>query len=59
LEKRVRIQLIGALRDQAFKTILERIEGRGGSLDEIVRKIVDRESDPYTVVQQIIDGELR
>lgn len=59
LEKRVRIQLIGALRHQVFKTIVERIEGRGGSLDEMVRKIVDRESDPYTVVQQIIDRELK
>ncbi len=59
LEKRARIQLMGVLRDQAFRTILERIEGRGDSLDEMVQKIVDKESDPYTIVQQIIDRELK
>ncbi len=59
LEKRARIQLMSALRDQAFKTILERIAGRGGSLDEMVQKIVDKQSDPYTIVQQIIDRELK
>jgi LAO/AO transport system kinase len=59
LEKRARIQLLGALRDEAFKTLLQRIEGRGHSLDEMVQKIVDKESDPYTVVQQIIDREMK
>ncbi len=59
LEKRARIQLMGVLKDQAFKTILERVEGRGDSLDEMVQKIVDKESDPYTIVQQIIDMELK
>ncbi len=59
LEKRARIQLMGALKDQAFKTILERVEGRGDSIDEMVRKIVDKESDPYTLVEQIIGRELK
>ncbi len=59
LEKRVKIQLVGALRDQALRTILERIEAHGDSLDEMVQKIVDKESDPYTIVQQIIGRELR
>jgi LAO/AO transport system kinase len=59
LEKRARIQLMGVLKDQAFRTIMERVEGRGDSLDEMVNKIVDRESDPYTIVQQIIDRELK
>jgi LAO/AO transport system kinase len=58
LEKRARIQLMGVLKDQAFRTILERIKGHGGSLDEMVQKIVDKESDPYTIVQEIIDREL-
>lgn len=57
-EKRTRIQLLGALRDEAFKAVLERIEERGDSIDEMVRRIVDRESDPYTVVQQIVDKGL-
>jgi GTPase len=59
LEKRARIQLIGAIRDEALKTILERIEGHGDSLDEMVQKVVDKESDPYTLVQQILDRELK
>jgi len=59
MEKRARIQLMAALKDQAFRTILERVEGRGDSLDEMVQKIVGKESDPYTIVQQIIDRELK
>lgn len=58
VEKRVRIQLLGALRDQAFKVVLDRIAARGDSIDELVRRIVDRESDPYTVVEQIVDKGL-
>ncbi|MDR3554480.1 MAG: methylmalonyl Co-A mutase-associated GTPase MeaB [Syntrophobacteraceae bacterium] len=55
-QKRIRLQLLGALRDEAFRAILARIEKSGDSIDEIVRRIVARESDPYTVVQQIVDG---
>ena len=58
LEKRARIQLMGAIRDQVIKTILERIENRGDSLDDMVQKIVNKESDPYTIVQEIIGREL-
>jgi LAO/AO transport system kinase len=58
-EKRAGIQLISVLRDQAFKTILKRIEECGDSMDEMVRKIVDKESDPYTIVQQIIAKALK
>jgi LAO/AO transport system kinase len=50
---------MGVLKDQAFRTILKRVEGRGDSLDEMVRKIVDKESDPYTIVNRIIDMELK
>jgi LAO/AO transport system kinase len=57
-EKRTRIQLVGTLRDEVLKTILGRMEARGDSLEEMVRKIVGRESDPYTVVRQIIEKEL-
>jgi LAO/AO transport system kinase len=58
LEKRARIQLTSILRDQAFKAIMRRIEGGADSMDEMVRKIVSKESDPYTIAQQIIDREL-
>ena len=59
LEKRARIQLMVVLKDQAFRTILERVEGRGDSLDDMVRKIVEKECDPYTIVQDIIDREFK
>jgi LAO/AO transport system kinase len=58
LQKRAKIQLVGTLRDQAFRILLERIEAHGDSFDEMVQRIVDKESDPYTIAQQIIDREL-
>jgi LAO/AO transport system kinase len=57
LQKRAKIQLIGTIKDQALRVLLERIEANGTSLDEMVRKIVDKESDPYTLAQQIVDSE--
>ncbi|MGC9193879.1 MAG: methylmalonyl Co-A mutase-associated GTPase MeaB [Syntrophobacteraceae bacterium] len=59
VKKRTRIQLMGALRDRALKAVLEKIEQRGDCLDDMVAKIVDRQSDPYTVVQQIVESVLR
>jgi LAO/AO transport system kinase len=59
VEKRARIQLLEALKDQAFRTIIHRLEKSGDSLDEMVRKIAQKESDPYTLVQEIISKELR
>ncbi|MFZ2446447.1 MAG: methylmalonyl Co-A mutase-associated GTPase MeaB [Syntrophobacteraceae bacterium] len=55
--KRARLQLMEALRDEAFRVILDRIEARGDSLDEMVQKIVEKQSDPYTLVQEIITRE--
>lgn len=57
IEKRVRIQLIEALKDQAFRTILDRLEAGGVSLDDLVNKVVEKKSDPYTLVQEIIARE--
>lgn len=57
IEKRVRIQLMEALKDEVFRTVLGRIENGGNSVDEMVRRIVDKESDPYTLVQEIIAKE--
>ncbi len=59
VEKRARLQLLEALRDEAFRTILDRLENSGTSLDEMVRMIVDRQSDPYTMVQEIISREMK
>lgn len=57
-EKRARIQFLETLKDQAFRTLLQRIEGRGDSLEEMVGKIVAKESDPYTLVQEILSREM-
>ncbi len=59
LSKRARNQLMEALRDEAFKTILCRLESRGVSLEGLVRMIVEKESDPYSLVQQVLSEELR
>jgi LAO/AO transport system kinase len=58
LEKRARIQLLEAIKDEAFRTILDRIEKRGTALDEFVNRIVDKQSDPYTIVQEIVAREM-
>ncbi len=55
VEKRTRLQLLGVLKDLAFRAALERIEARGDSIDEMVRRIVDRQSDPYSVARQILE----
>lgn len=59
VEKRARIQLLEALRDQVFRTIVQRLEENGNSLDEMVRRIAQKQSDPYTLVQEIISKELK
>ena len=52
--KRARSQLIEALRDHAFRAVLKRLEDGGSSLDDIVQKIVEKETDPYSLVQELI-----
>lgn len=59
LSKRARSQLMEVLRDEAFKTILERLETRGVSIDGLVEKIVQKEADPYSVVRRVLSEELR
>ncbi|MCE5334975.1 MAG: methylmalonyl Co-A mutase-associated GTPase MeaB [Desulfobacteraceae bacterium] len=58
LEKRARIQLMEALREEAFRTILARMEKDGNSFDLMVDQIVEKQSDPYTLVQEIIAKEM-
>ncbi len=59
LWKRARNQLIEALRDQILRTIVERLENRGVSLDALIQKIMDKEADPYSLVHDIVEEELR
>jgi LAO/AO transport system kinase len=59
LWKRSRNQLIEALKDQILRTIVERLENRGVSLDALIHKIMSKEVDPYSLVHEIVDEELR
>jgi LAO/AO transport system kinase len=59
LRKSARSQLVEALKDQALRTILQRLEDRGMSLDVMVQRIIDKEADPYSLVQEVIAAELR
>ena len=59
LEKRARTQLVEALRDEALRTLLERLEARGITVDSMVKRVKDKESDPYSLVRQVLAEELR
>lgn len=59
LQKRARNQLLEALRDEALKVIVNRMESRGVSLDDLIAKVKNREADPYTLVQETLSAELR
>jgi LAO/AO transport system kinase len=59
LRKRAKSQLIEILRDEAVKRLFERVESRGISLDTLVQHIVDKEADPYSIVQELLSTELR
>lgn len=54
LEKRARYQLTEAIRDEAYKAVLKRLEEEGISLDALVQKIKDKEGDPYSIVQEVV-----
>lgn len=58
LERRARMQLTVALKDQAFRMVLEKLRRSGSSFDEVVRKVADREADPYTMAEKIIGNDL-
>jgi len=59
LWKRARNQLVEALKDQALRVLMQRIEDQGGSLDSLIQKIIDKERDPYSLVQDLLERELR
>ncbi len=59
LWKRARNQLIEALKDQILRTIVERLENRGVSMDVLIHKIMSKEVDPYSLVHEIVAEELR
>ncbi|MBC7359611.1 MAG: methylmalonyl Co-A mutase-associated GTPase MeaB [Desulfacinum sp.] len=57
--KRAKMQLLDTLREEALRELLRRMEARGENLDELVRKVTAKETDPYTVVQDLLQCELR
>jgi LAO/AO transport system kinase len=59
LRKSARSQLVEALKDQALRSILQRLEDRGMSLDVMVQKIMNKEVDPYSMVEEVIASALR
>jgi LAO/AO transport system kinase len=59
LEKRARTQLIEALKDEALKTLLQRLEDRGITIESMVQRVKNKESDPYSLVRQVLAEELR
>lgn len=59
LWKRARNQFVEALRDQTLRTILDRLDNRGVSLDALIKMIMNKEADPYSLVHEILNEELR
>ncbi len=59
LWKRARNQFVEALRDQTLRTILDRLNNRGVSLDALIKMIMNKEADPYSLVHEILNEELR
>lgn len=58
-QKRAKTQLLETLREEALAELLRRMESRGVSLDDLVHKVTAREADPYSVVQDLLQCELR
>lgn len=58
LHNRARTQIVEALKEEALRALLERMDRDGVSLDSLVRKVVDKESDPYSLVQSLLNRKL-
>jgi LAO/AO transport system kinase len=59
LYKRARTQLLEALRDEALKALLNRLENQGLPLESLVQKVAAKERDPFSLVQEVLAHELR
>ena len=59
LRKRAGNQLLEALGELAVEELLRRMAVGGGSFEAEVRKLVQREVDPYSLAREILNGELR
>jgi LAO/AO transport system kinase len=59
LKKRARTQLIEALREEAVKALVARLEAKGITVESMVQSVVEKHADPYSLVQEVLDAELR
>ncbi len=59
LRKRARNQLVETLKDEALRSIMQRLEHQGVSLDSLIEKILNKEADPYSLVHAILEADLR
>jgi LAO/AO transport system kinase len=58
VHNRVRIQIVETLKEDALRALLDRMDKGGVTLDSLVKKVVDKESDPYSLVQDLVNREL-
>ena len=54
LLKKAKNQLVEALKDRALKNALQRMEALGMTLDAAASRIASKETDPYTLVEEIL-----
>lgn len=59
LQKRARNQVIEILKDEALRALLQRLDARGAFLDDMVKKVMNRDADPYSLIQEVLAEELR
>lgn len=57
--KRAKTQLLETLREEALAELLRRMENRGVSLEHLVHQVTTRQTDPYSVVQDLLQCELK
>ncbi|MCE5245278.1 MAG: methylmalonyl Co-A mutase-associated GTPase MeaB [Desulfobacteraceae bacterium] len=56
--QRAKRQLMEALREEAVKAILNRMEDRGKPLDALLDEVVERRTDPYSLASEIVSEKL-
>ncbi len=59
MQKRALHQFSATLKDELFKEMIKRMESKGMKLDDISRKIMNKELDPYSLSRSLIKDEFR
>ena len=58
VRRRAEKQLMEALKERAIEELLRCMEVRGKTFETLVRKVVRREADPYSLASELFDGML-